>query len=67
MPGKLKDSEEALLVAVKLEPFNSDHYANLGLVYMKAGVRKRARSNFEKALKIDPSNEKAKKGLEQTS
>ncbi len=65
--GKLKDAEEALLVAVKLEPFNADHYANLGLIYMKAGVKKRARSNFEKALKIDPSNEKAKKGLQQTS
>lgn len=67
MPGRLKDAEEALLVSVRLEPFNADHYANLGLIYMKAGVRKRARSNFEKALKIDPSNEKAKKGLEQTA
>lgn len=66
MPGKLKDAEEALLTAVKLEPFNADHYANLGLVYMKAGIKKRAHSNFEKALKIDPSNEKAKKGSEQT-
>lgn len=67
MPGKLNDAEEALLAAVKLEPFNADHYANLGLLYMKAGVRKRARSNFEKALKIDPSSEKAKKGMEQTT
>ncbi len=66
MPGRLKDAEEALLAAIKLEPFNADHYANLGLVYMKAGVKKRARSNFEKALKIDPSNEKAKNGLDQT-
>ncbi|MDA8242359.1 MAG: DnaJ domain-containing protein [Nitrospiraceae bacterium] len=66
MPGRLKDAEEALLTAVKIEPFNPDHYANLGLVYMKAGIKKRACSNFEKALRIDPSNEKAKKGLEQT-
>lgn len=66
MPGKLKDAEEALLSAVKLEPFNADHYANLGLIYSKAGLRKRAHSNFEKALKIDPSNGKAKQGLEQT-
>jgi curved DNA-binding protein CbpA len=65
-PGRLKDAEEALLTAVKIEPFNADHYANLGLVYIKAGIRKRACSNFEKALRIDPSNEKAKKGLEQT-
>jgi tetratricopeptide (TPR) repeat protein len=66
MPGKLKDAEEALLTAVKIEPFNADNYANLGLIYMKAGIRKRAHSNFEKALRIDPSNEKAKKGLAQT-
>src|SRR5512135_302889 len=66
MPGRLKDAEEALLTAVKIEPFNPDHYANLGLVYMKAGIKKRACSNFEKSLRIDPSNEKAKKGLEQT-
>jgi curved DNA-binding protein CbpA len=65
MPGKLKDAEEALLTAIKLEPFNADHYANLGLIYMKAGIKKRARSNFEKALKIDPTNEKAKKGFDQ--
>jgi DnaJ-class molecular chaperone len=66
MPGRLKDAEEALLTAVKIEPFNADHYANLGLIYMKAGIKKRARSNFEKALRIEPSNEKAQKGLEQT-
>jgi len=66
MPGKLKDAEEALMAAVKLEPFNGDHYANLGLIYMKAGAKKRAHSNFAKALKIDPANEKAKKGFEQT-
>lgn len=66
MPGKLKDAEEALLAAVKLEPFNANHYANLGLIYAKAGLRKRAHSNFQKALKIDPSNGKAKKGSEQT-
>ncbi len=66
MPGKLKDAEEALLSAVKIEPFNADHYANLGLIYSKAGLRKRAHSNFERALKIDPANGKAKQGLEQT-
>jgi Flp pilus assembly protein TadD len=66
MPGRLKDAEEALLAAVKLEPFNGDHYANLGLIYMKAGSKRRAHSNFAKALKIDPANEKAKKGFDQT-
>jgi len=67
IPGRLKDAEEALLAAIKLEPFNAEHYSNLGLIYLKAGIKKRASSNFEKALKIDPANEKAKKGLEQTT
>ena len=67
IPDKLKDAEEALLTAIKIEPFNSDFYANLGLIYIKAGLHKRASSNFQKALKIDPANEKAKKGLLQCS
>ena len=65
IPGRLKDAEEALLSAVKIEPFNADHYANLGLIYLKAKSPGRAKSNFEKALKIDSGNEKAKKGLSQ--
>jgi len=67
IPGKLKDSEDALLTAIKLEPFNAGYHANLGLIYMKAGIKKRAHSSFMKALKIDPNNEKAQKGLEQTT
>ena len=65
--GRLKDAEEALLTAIKLEPFNADYHANLGLIYLKAGARKRARTSFEKALKIDPRNEKANKGLLQAA
>jgi curved DNA-binding protein CbpA len=66
IPEKLKEAEEALLTAIKLEPFNADYQANLGLLYMKAGLKKRANSTFKKALKIEPNNEKAKKGLAQT-
>ncbi len=66
VPGRLKEAEDALLAAIKLEPFNADFYANLGLIYMKAGLKKRAYSHFQKALKIDSKNVKAMKGLEQT-
>ncbi len=64
--NKLKDAEEALFQAVKLEPFNADHYANLGLLYLKGGMKKKAYVQFEKALRIDPNNTKAKKVLKQT-
>jgi len=67
MEKKLKDAEEALVHAIRLEPYNPEHYVNLGHIYLKAGMKKRAQAAFEKALKIDPENTKAKKGLQQTA
>jgi Flp pilus assembly protein TadD len=64
-PDKLKDAEDALREAITLEPYNPEFYANLGMIYIKGGSKKKARNQFEKALKFDPENEKAKKGLKQ--
>jgi cytochrome c-type biogenesis protein CcmH/NrfG len=66
MDNRLKDAEEAMFQAIKLEPLNPDHYANLGHIYLRAGTKKRAHVQFEEALRIDPDNAKAKKGLKQT-
>ncbi len=65
IPNRLKEAEEALLQAIKLEPFSGEHYANLGHLYLKAGLSKRAQHQFEKALRLDPENAKARKGLDQ--
>ena len=65
VPGKLKEAEEVLRQAIKLEPFNADLHANLGLIFTRAGLKKEAQSSFQKALKIDPRHDKAQKGLEQ--
>jgi Flp pilus assembly protein TadD len=66
IPEKLKEAEEALLEAIKIEPMNADLYSNMGLICMRAGQKGRAHSHFEKALQIDPNNEKAKKGVQQS-
>jgi tetratricopeptide (TPR) repeat protein len=66
IPGKIRESEDALSTAIKIEPMNADFHANMGLIYSKAGLKEKARAQFEKALGIDPSNTKAKKGLKQT-
>lgn len=63
IPGRLKNAEEALLTAIKLEPFNADYYADLGDIYIKAGLKKRAFSTFQSALRIDNKNEQAQQGL----
>jgi curved DNA-binding protein CbpA len=65
IPNRLKEAEEALLHAIKLEPFNGEHYANLGHLYLKAGLHKRAQHQFEKTLRLDPENTRARKGLDQ--
>src|SRR4030042_1976619 len=66
IPNRLKDAEGALLAAIKLDAFNAGHYVNLGMIYVKAGMKKRAQHQFEKALKFDRRNVNAKRGLEQT-
>jgi Flp pilus assembly protein TadD len=67
VPGRVKDAEEALLTALKIEPFNAELHSNLGLIYLKAGLKKKAHTAFREALKVDPGNKKAQKGIEQTT
>jgi tetratricopeptide (TPR) repeat protein len=67
IPGRMKDAEDALQRAIKIEPFNPDLHANLGLLYFKSGFVKKAQSSLQKALKIDPKHEKAQKGLRHTT
>jgi tetratricopeptide (TPR) repeat protein len=64
IPHGVKDAENALLEAIRLEPGNADHYANLGLIHLRQGMKEKASERFSKALKLDPGNTKAKKGLE---
>ncbi|MGE5893809.1 MAG: DUF4388 domain-containing protein [bacterium] len=65
LPDRTKDADEALLQAIKLEPDNADYLVNLGLLYMKGGLHQRAKTQFEKALTLEPDNEKAMKGLKE--
>jgi tetratricopeptide (TPR) repeat protein len=64
LPNRTRDAENALIEAIRLEPDCADHYANLGLVYGREGLINKARETFEKALKLDRENIKAKKGIE---
>lgn len=62
-PRREAEAEEVMMEAVKLEPKNPDHHANLGLLYQKSGIRDKAKEAFTAALKLDPKNAKALKGL----
>jgi len=60
---RFKEAERAINRALKHTPFNADYIAELGHIYLQLGFPHRARSNFERAIKIDPSNKKASEGL----
>lgn len=61
--GRLKEAETAILKALALDPLNSEYVTNLASIYQKAGLKARAKAQFEKALKLDTENTAAKKGL----
>jgi len=60
---KIRDSEASLRRASQLDPYNAVYVAELGHVYLALGFNIRAKNAFEKALKFDPSNQRASDGL----
>lgn len=64
-PGKEDKSEGAMIEAIKLDPTNSDFYANLGLLYVRGKRMDEAKKQFQKALAMNPNNKKAQKGMKQ--
>ena len=60
---KLREAEKAVSHALKIAPRNADYVAELGQIYQALGFKSRAKSTFEKAIKLDPANKKAQEGL----
>ncbi len=50
--------------AVQLAPDDPKTLVNAGVTFSAAGDLRRAKEMFEKAAKLDPTNEDAKKNLE---
>ncbi len=60
---RFKEAERAINRALTHTPFNADYIAELGYIYLQLSFPHRAKSNFEKAIKIDPLNKRAIEGL----
>lgn len=61
---KWHEAERTISNALKIAPFNADYMAELGYIYLQLGFKLRAKNTFEKAIKSDPSNERAVEGLQ---
>lgn len=59
-----REAEKALNAALKIDTFNDDILAELGYAYLGLGLKLRAKSSFEKALKLNRSNKRAMEGLQ---
>lgn len=53
---QLHEARDACKKALEMEFYNADFHANLGFVYMQAGLAKTAMECFEEALKWDPDH-----------
>ncbi len=66
IPSLHKKAEKDFLRAINLEPWNSEAYVGLGLLYKQEGLIVKASKLFKKALTLDPEHEIALKELEST-
>jgi tetratricopeptide (TPR) repeat protein len=58
-----REAEQHYLEAIRLNPQDPYNHALLGLLYSKLGMSRRAESVYRQALRLDPRNEIALKGL----
>lgn len=62
--GRHKEAERAIQRALKIDPENPDYYAEAGYIFLALEFPLRARSNFQKAVELNPSHERARDGLQ---
>jgi len=60
-----KEAEQHLLKAIALERTRTDSYVELGRLYLKVNLRKRAENQLDEALHWDPHNPEALKLLQE--
>jgi len=61
---RFKMAEARCKEAIQMEIYNSEHYVNLGIVYLDKGEEEKARVEFQHALEWNPHNQRATKELE---
>jgi curved DNA-binding protein CbpA len=60
---RLHEARDACKKALEMEFYNADYHANLGYVYLQAGLTRSALESFHEALKWDPDHALALKYL----
>jgi hypothetical protein len=61
--GKRKEAFVVFLENAQLFPTNATAHANLGFIFLRAGALDEAKTEYENALRLEPSHADAKRGL----
>ena len=59
--GRYKEAAEFCQAAIEREFYNSDHYENLGRVWVEGGSRRKAVEAFDKGIALSPENRRLRK------
>ena len=58
-----REAEEHFLKAIEIDQFKAEYSAGLGNLYKEVGMAKRAQTQFNRALQLEPDNQTALEGL----
>jgi curved DNA-binding protein CbpA len=67
IPRRGRDAEEHLLKATEMAPRKSEYHLELGNFYARSGLKKKALTTYQTALRIDPNSDKIKKAIQKIS
>jgi len=62
--GRLRDAEKEISMAIHIKPREASYLTEAGYVYLHLGLILRAKSTFEKAIKLDAFSKRVSQGLE---
>lgn len=62
-PKWRREAEEHFLKAIEIDQFKAEYCAGLGTLYKEVGMAKRAQTQFNRALQLEPDNQAALEGL----
>jgi curved DNA-binding protein CbpA len=64
IPRRGHDAEEHIVKATELAPGKSEYHLELGNFYARSGLKEKALTAYQKALRLDPNSDKIKKAIQ---
>jgi curved DNA-binding protein CbpA len=67
IPRRGHDAEEHIVKATEMAPGKSEYHLELGNFYARSGLKAKALTTYQKALRLDPNSDKIKKAIQKIS